>query len=393
MRDAAPEAAREARPGAPAPDAPDPPPGGPGPSNAAAPGAPGAEPDRAAVRAEALRIRTLFEALGAEPFETGILQPAGPLLDLYGEDIRARAYVTADPIEGERMLRPDFTVAVARAHLARRAEPARYAYAGEVFRRQEAAGRPAEYLQAGLEVFDGRDPAARDAEVFAAVAAAVRGVPSEAVIGDMGLLTAAVRGLDASERRRGRLLRHVWRPERFRGLLEGFGRPGRRAVPDDAAIAAAGPEIGERGTEEVAERLCRLREDAAEPPLPEGQIALLATLLALRGTAGDAPSGLGALSAELPALAPAADAFARRLDALAARGVDPGALSFEASLGRATMEYYDGFVFDLRARGRPDLPPLASGGRYDALTRALGGGAGIPAVGAIVRPAVLLAAR
>ena len=61
-------------------------------------------------------------------------------------------------------------------------------------------------------------------------------------------------------------------------------------------------------------------------------------------------------------------------------------------MGRATMEYYDGFVFDLRRPGRGGEPPVASGGRYDALTRVLGGGRGIPAVGGIVRPAMLAAA-
>ena len=358
----------------------------------AASGAQGAEgAPRALAREEALRIRASFEAAGAEVFETDILQPAGPLLDLYGEDIRARAYVTADPLRGERMLRPDFTVAVARAHRDRGA-PARYAYAGEVFRRQEAPGRPTEYLQAGVELFDPAEPAARDAEVFALVVAAARGVAFEAVTGDMGLLTAAVGGLAASARRRAMLMRHVWRPERFRALLERFGRPSDRAVPEDEAIAAAGPEIGERTAAEVAARLDALRRDAAETPLPRAQIEALAALLALRGPAGAAVGRLRALSADLPALAPAADAFARRLDALAARGADPDGLAFEASLGRASMEYYDGFVFQLRAPGAPDAPPLASGGRYDALTRALGGG-GMPAVGAILRPGALLAAR
>ena len=47
-----------------------------------------------------------------------MLQPAGTLLDLYGEDIRARAYVTDDPVRGEMMLRPDFTVPVVQAHMA-----------------------------------------------------------------------------------------------------------------------------------------------------------------------------------------------------------------------------------------------------------------------------------
>ena len=54
------------------------------------------------------------------------------------------------------------------------------------------------------------------------------------------------------------------------------------------------------------------------------------------------------------------------------------------------MEYYDGFVFGFHAIGRADLPPVATGGRYDALTRQLGQGATIPAVGGVIRPDVLL---
>ena len=55
------------------------------------------------------------------------------------------------------------------AHMAAGAEPARYCYLGEVFRRQDHRGtaRPSEYLQAGYEVFDRTDPEAADAEVFA----------------------------------------------------------------------------------------------------------------------------------------------------------------------------------------------------------------------------------
>ena len=90
-----------------------------------------------------LRLRARFEAAGAMPVEADVLQPAATLLDLYGEDIRARAYVTADPLRGEQMLRPDFTVPVVQMHMANGAEPARYTYAGEVFRKQEDDPRPA----------------------------------------------------------------------------------------------------------------------------------------------------------------------------------------------------------------------------------------------------------
>ena len=82
-------------------------------------------PKRAAVKARAAGLRNAFEAAGAIPVETSILQPAETLLDLYGEDIRARAYVTSDALRGEQMLRPDFTVPVVQMHMEHGAEPAR----------------------------------------------------------------------------------------------------------------------------------------------------------------------------------------------------------------------------------------------------------------------------
>ncbi|MGB0799397.1 MAG: ATP phosphoribosyltransferase regulatory subunit, partial [Planktomarina sp.] len=119
-------------------------------------------------RLETARLLDLFQGAGAHRIEADILQPAGTLLDLYGEDIRARAYVTSDPLRGEQMLRPDFTVPVVQRHMAESAEPARYTYAGVVFRSQEDdPTRASEYDQVGFEVFDRGDPALIEAEVFA----------------------------------------------------------------------------------------------------------------------------------------------------------------------------------------------------------------------------------
>ncbi len=115
--------------------------------------------------------------------------------------------------------------------------------------------------------------------------------------------------------------------------------------------------------------------------------------MGLRETAANVLPRLEDLAVDLPAIAPAVDRFAARLEALAARGVEVEALEFEASFGRTTMEYYDGFVFGFFAPARPDLPPVASGGRYDALTRMLGRGRSIPAVGGVIRPALTLELR
>lgn len=351
---------------------------------------------KAAARATGARLLAAFTAAGAEAVEADILLPAGRLLDLYGEDIRARAYVTLDPAEGEMMLRPDFTLPVVEWHMQGRATPARYAYLGEVFRRQDPPGdRPREYLQVGFELFDAGDPAAADAEVFALIHAQLAHLELAAEIGDIGLLIDAVAGLDTLPARKSALLRHIWRPRRFAALLDRYA--GRAPVPETRAALLAGratataPLTGLRSPEEIAARIAHLHEDAAAPRLPASVVDDLATLFAIRGPAPQALADLRALAARMPAIAPGCDRLAARMDALAAHGIDPARLTFAASHGRATMEYYDGFTFTLLDPA-PGQPPVASGGRYDALTRVLGradGHEGIPAVGGIIRPAAV----
>lgn len=341
-----------------------------------------------AARAEGARLFQAFQSWGAQPVEVAVLQPAGTLLDVYGEDIRARAYVTQDPARGEMMLRPDFTVPVVQAHMAQGADPARYAYLGEVFRKQEgpvAPGRAPEFLQVGYEVFDRENPLRADAEVFALFARLLAGRDLRAAVGDIGLLRAAVQGLPLSERRRAALMRHLWRPRRFRALLERFSRTGAPRAP----VQTDAPLLGLRGADEIAERLAWMAEDAAEPPLDGGLVAALDRLLTVADAAPAALTALRGLIGDLPWIAGAVDRFETRLTVLTAHGTDPDALAFEGSYGRTTLEYYDGFVFGLYAPGRPDLPPVASGGRYDALTAVLGQGRSIPAVGGVIRPGVL----
>jgi ATP phosphoribosyltransferase regulatory subunit len=354
-------------------------------------------PERAATLAEALRLRGLFEAAGALPVETAILQPAELLLDLYGEDIRARAYVTSDTLRGEQMLRPDFTVPVVQMHMTHGAEPARYTYAGEVFRRQEEDARRAnEYIQVGFEIFARETPEAADAEVFALFCDILRPLGLRAATGDIGILMAAVGGLRTTGARKAALMRHIWRPRRFRALIERYA--GRVPVPEARAallaardpMAGAEPLIGLRGPDEIAARINALREDAAAGPLSGTEVDLLDALLAVRETSDNALEHLRDIAVDLPAILPAVERLARRLDALTARGLDVTQLDFEASYGRTQMEYYDGFVFGFYAERRPDLPPVATGGRYDALTRRLGQGREIPAVGAVIRPGLVL---
>jgi hypothetical protein len=73
------------------------------------------------LQAEVARVMAVL-GRDAELVEPAALLPADTLLDLYGEDIRARAFVTRDDA-GERMLRPDFTVPIVQMHMAQGAQP------------------------------------------------------------------------------------------------------------------------------------------------------------------------------------------------------------------------------------------------------------------------------
>src|SRR5712692_3977623 len=85
-------------------------------------------------RAEALLAS--YERAGYARVAPAILQPAEPFLDLSGEDIRKRMYLTTDPQGHELCLRPDLTIPVSRDYLASPAagKPAGFCYLGEVFR-------------------------------------------------------------------------------------------------------------------------------------------------------------------------------------------------------------------------------------------------------------------
>jgi ATP phosphoribosyltransferase regulatory subunit len=353
------------------------------------------------IRAEAEALQSVFTEAGAIPVEAPLMLSADRLLDLYGEDIRARAYTTDDPDRGEMMLRPDFTLPVVDMHMSQGRAPARYTYLGEVFRKQPVGSkRASEYLQLGFELFDTGDPARADAEVFALFHAALQPLGLRAVTGDMGILLAAIASLGTTEARKAALRRHVWRPRRFRALLDRFtGKTSGARHADllarvdrlglDAVIDAAGTETGLRGRAEIAARIETLRTEARTPPIPAPEAEVLSQILSLEAPMAEAAERLRDMCVDLPGLGAAVDRFADRVEALAAAGIDPATLPFEASYGRTTMEYYDGFVFGFLARGRRDLPAVATGGRYDALTAIVGGGQGVPAVGGVIRPEIV----
>jgi ATP phosphoribosyltransferase regulatory subunit len=359
-----------------------------------------------AIAAPDLRAQKLVAAYvraGYTPIEPPVLQPAEAFLDLSGEDIRRRMFLTTDPLGRELCLRPDLTIPVSRAYLQSPAagKVAGFCYHGVVFRYRE--GSTAEVVQAGIESFARHDTAAADAEMLALglEATALYGLAApEMRIGDVGLFAAFVAALDLAPAWKRRLVKDFnrkWslahdldqlalaaasRPPEYQGVLAALAGSDPKAahnlVTDLLSIAGIAT-VGGRSVAEIAERFLEQAALGAGTRLPHEIRALIERFLAVRGDPDDAASELRALAADAKVqLGPALDLFETRTGFLAARGVDVRTIHFSTAFGRG-FDYYTGFVFELhdaRAKG-----PLVAGGRYDGLLARLGAREPIPAVG------------
>ena len=63
------------------------------------------------------RITRILKRAGINEIKVPSLLTASDLIDLYGEDLKLRAYTTSDPVKGEQVLRPDFTLPILLKHL------------------------------------------------------------------------------------------------------------------------------------------------------------------------------------------------------------------------------------------------------------------------------------
>lgn len=336
-----------------------------------------------------------LEAAGFARVEPAVLQPAEPFLDVMGEELRQRVFLTSGAEGQELCLRPDFTIPTALAHIARgdTAGTGAYFYEGEVFRQGSNGG---EARQAGVESFGRTDAVAAETEVLklALEACAALGRPAPAIrLGDRAILDAAVEAIDAPV---------AYRRWLKRALAHGGTIDDRASSPGEAAhaglyaaLAAAGPDagkaviedllslagiaaVGGRTAGEIAERFLE-RAEAQAVTLGAADRNRLTSLLAVDAAA---PAALATLDfvAEggAPAVRAAVDALRARLEAFRAAGLPVDAMRFQARFGRG-LDYYTGLVFEL---AEPSTgAALAGGGRYDGLLSALGAKSPSPGVG------------
>ena len=115
------------------------------------------------------RITRILKKAGLNEIKVPSLLTASDLIDLYGEDLKLRAYTTSDPVKGEQVLRPDFTLPILLKHLRGNSLRARYFYSGNVWRRQNFKSViPNEQYQMGFEFFDDKkiNSTSLDVEAF-----------------------------------------------------------------------------------------------------------------------------------------------------------------------------------------------------------------------------------
>ena len=376
-----------------------------------------------ALEAQAQRLMGVFTKAGYEAVAPAIIQPADVFLDVVGENLRARTYVFTDPDGEELCLRPDLTVPTCRLHLERHPEgnvKARYCYNGPTFRFQPvgaSAAHPREFRQAGIECFaENRRPQA-EVEVVRITLEALKtaGLKSYGLrIGDLGLFQALLDAIEMPAPWRARLRQQFWRPEAFREELTRLSTNPAGALHDlpadlvdvleaddlkdaEAAVAryldAKGIElIGARSLREITQGLHAVAVDASASPLSQASAELIETYVKVKALARAAGARLADLMHRSGIdIADALSAYSERLQLLIDSGIDPAQIEFSAEFGR-NFEYYTGFVFEVVAPNLGATSPVAGGGRYDGLLKAVGAPEPVPAVGSAIHTERLLSA-
>jgi ATP phosphoribosyltransferase regulatory subunit len=346
-------------------------------------------------------LARVLEALEAPRVDIPVIQPAEPFLDMAGEDLRRRIFLTESETGESLCLRPEFTIPVCSAHIAENvATPRRYSYLGQVFRQRREGGN--EFYQAGVEDLGEPDEARADAralsEARALIAQFVPGADLSVILGDQSVFEAVVAGLGLPAGWQKRLVHAFGNGQALAAMITRLANPDSSVQPDPsvAGFLASGDVAGleahieqvmqetgysthaSRSPAEIAARLIG-KQALDSTRLSATSLDALKTFLALDVPLDRAASALAdfARDADLD-ISGAQRAFEARLSALSARGEDLGAIRWRAAFGRP-LDYYTGLVFEISA-GRDNLV-LAGGGRYDRMMTLLGAREPIPAVG------------
>lgn len=370
------------------------------------------EPNGGHIRRIAGDLQAHMTRYGYRLIETSIIENADLFLIKAGDQVIERLF-TFERRGHVLALRPEFTAAAAYRYAQRaesgvdrshtvRSHTVRWQFSGPVFEDNPHDPIPAyQRYSAGAELIGLAGPAA-DAEIISMAAAGLIGLGIDArlMLGHVGLTRhlLARYALDA-------------RTQRFilerRALLTGSagGRadllqqldryfPGDdSAQPADAAdmteadtqhmldvlldTTRRGETMGGRARPDIARRLLRKRQQAAQRGRIQAALDFLDAWMQINSGPDTAFDQIAPFVAGDAVAYDLLDDWRRAVDLLAAYDIPAQSVTLKPDLAR-TWDYYTGPVFELRT---VDGLQLGGGGRYDELTRLIGGARNVPAVG------------
>ena len=362
------------------------------------------------LRAAEDHLREYFTSHGYRVLETPVLELTELFLRKSGGELAARIYTFTDPGGSQVSLRPEYTASILRHHLEddrHEPMPARFQYAGPVFRHDGESRGYRQFTQVGAELFGSSNPRA-DAEILflSCEALSSLGISGHTLeLGDLGVFYALLESLGLSERATAFILSSIGELKTGR---EGLGQALERAkqlgllasgsqqtylgtaigdMDEDKAREllhgllqwAEADALGQRQPSEVVERLLRKFRGTDDPARLEEGLSLAHQLAILKGnpessiaqaegvirSAGLSPSGL--------------DRLKEVVDLLQSCHQDPPSVVLDFGLARG-LAYYTGIVFEIRHPSVVEAS-LGGGGRYDGLAKALGSVSRVPALG------------
>ncbi|PKB70993.1 MAG: hypothetical protein BZY87_07840 [SAR202 cluster bacterium Io17-Chloro-G6] len=361
------------------------------------------------------RLRQLLTGYGYRLLETPVLEPTELFMRKSGGELASQLYSFTDAGSSAVSMRPEFTSPIMRHYLENAAEislPARWQYCGPVFRfdtsHPEASGQ---FTQVGGE-FIGSSEITADVEVLnlAVAVPAQLGLEGWSLqLADLDILDSLLDPLGVSERVRSFIIRSMPRLREGRSAVPRFLEEGRylhlvggangHLDPEDAALRQAvqglddvqarsvllgllqwnsADQLGQRTPEDVVERLLnKIRGAGSEDGLLQG-LELASDLAVIKGEPDQALESVRKILASVGANQDAADRLSEVVRLLSNGPDTKGRIVLDFGLVRG-LAYYNGVIFEV---GHPDWPDsLGGGGRYDTLSRALGGGGAVPALG------------
>jgi histidyl-tRNA synthetase len=361
------------------------------------------------------RLSRLLGGYGYRQLETPLLEPTELFMRKSGGELASQLYSFTDAGSNSVSLRPEFTSPIMRHYLENESAidlPARWQYSGPVFRfdnsRPEASGQ---FTQVGGELI-GSSEISADVELLNLAVA----VPTELGLegwtlrlADLDILNSLLDSVGISDRARSFIIQNMPHLKAGRSAVPSFLDEGRHTHlvggvngstdPEDAALRQAidglndtqsrsvllgllqwnsADQLGQRTPEDVVERLLhKIRGSDNEGKLRQG-LELASDLAAINGAPSQALQKVKETLASAGADQAAADRLGEIIGLMNSGSDAKGQVVLDFGLVHG-LAYYNGVIFEV---SHPKWAgTLGGGGRYDTLSRALGGSNAVPALG------------